>query len=308
MRIIRDCFQTFALIFVVQLKQMIYLALSILSSCTLLWLFRYFSDKQSDIPGIITVNYLTCLACTLLTNSQSIHLESFKEQEFSIYAIILGGLFILTFNIISKTVTHFGIMISSVTQKMSLIAPIITGVLYYSEQLSLFRIIGILMAIGAIVIINMPFNTHRNGGKKLIYWIFPFLTWLLSSIIDTAFYILGKSSSNQSSLFLATLFGTAASIGILLLLFEKLKFNRIIAIHILPYGILLGILNFLSIHFLMKAIGQGWDASLMFPINNVGIIGLSMLGALLIFKEKASKFKFIGISMAITAVFLITLS
>ena len=58
----------------------------------------------------------------------------------------------------------------------------------------------------------------------------------------------------------------------------------------------------------MKAIGQGWDASLMFPINNVGIIGLSMLGALLIFKESANKYKYIGIGLAIGAVVLITLS
>jgi multidrug transporter EmrE-like cation transporter len=64
----------------------------------------------------------------------------------------------------------------------------------------------------------------------------------------------------------------------------------------------------MSIHYLMKAIGQGWDASLMFPINNVGIIAISMLGALLIFKEKANKYKLMGITLAISAVLLIALS
>jgi uncharacterized membrane protein len=92
------------------------------------------------------------------------------------------------------------------------------------------------------------------------------------------------------------------------MIFQKIKNAVRIPWHIIPYGILLGIPNFMSIHYLMKAIGQGWDASLMFPINNVGIIAISMLGALLIFKEKANKYKLMGITLAISAVLLITLS
>lgn len=288
---------------------MFYLSLSILSSCTLLWLFRYFSDKKLNIPGIITVNYITCFVATIWVNAEDLTLNSLKEENFQIYAFLLGGLFIVTFNIMSRTVTYFGIMISSVTQKMSLIAPILIGVLFYSENLSFLRIMGIIAAIGAIVVINMPFKEEKNQQKKLIYWMYPFLTWLLSSVIDTAFYILGKSTgSKQSAIFLATLFATAASIGIIFIFISYFREKNNIPKHILPFGILLGIPNFMSIYYLMKAIGQGWDASLMFPINNVGIIGLSMLGALLIFKESANKYKYMGIGLAIGAVLLITLS
>jgi drug/metabolite transporter (DMT)-like permease len=288
---------------------MFYLSLSILSSCTLLWLFRYFSDKKLNIPGIITVNYITCLVATIWVNAEELTLNSLKEENFQIFAFLLGGLFIVTFNIMSRTVTYFGIMISSVTQKMSLIAPILIGVLFYSENLSFLRIIGIIAAIGAIVVINMPFKEEKNQQNKIIYWIYPFLTWLLSSVIDTAFYILGKSTgSKQSAIFLFTLFATAASLGMVFIFISYFRVNNNIPKHILPFGILLGIPNFMSIYYLMKAIGQGWDASLMFPINNVGIIGLSMLGALLIFKESANKYKYIGIGLAIGAVVLITLS
>lgn len=288
---------------------MLYLTLSILSSCTLLWMFRYFSDNKLNIPGIITFNYITCFVATIWVNSEELTLNSLKEEKLQIYALLLGGLFIITFNIISRTVNYFGIMISSVTQKMSLIAPIIIGLLFYSENLSFLRIIGIVTAISSIVVINMPFKENQSGQKKFIYWIYPFLTWLLSSIIDSAFYVLGKSTgSKQSAFFLATLFGTAAALGILFILFTYMRTKIKIPLHILPFGILLGIPNFMSIFYLMKAIGQGWDASIMFPINNVGIIGLSMLGALLIFKEKANKYKYIGVGLAISAVLLITLS
>lgn len=288
---------------------MLYLTLSILSSCTLLWMFRYFSDKNLNIQGIITVNYITCLISTLAVNIDAFNFKLIKYEPTYIYALLLGGLFILTFNIMSKTVTYFGIMISSVTQKMSLIAPIMIGVLFYAENLTIFRIIGIIAAMGAIVVINMPFNKDPEQKRKLIFWLYPLLTWLLSSIIDAAFYLLGKSTgSKQSAMFLATLFGTAATLGILLMIIQKIKNAERIPLHILPYGIILGIPNFMSIHYLMKAIGQGWDASLMFPINNVGIIAISMLGALLIFKEKANKYKLMGVTLAISAVLLIALS
>ena len=287
---------------------MLYLTLSILSSCTLLWMLRYFSDKNLNIQGIITVNYITCLISTLVVNADTLTYQSMKAETLNVYAFLLGGLFIITFNIMSKTVTHFGIMISSVTQKMSLIAPIMIGVLFYAENLTIFRIIGIIAAMGAIVVINMPFNKDPEQKRKWIFWLYPLLTWLLSSIIDAAFYLLGKSTgSKQSAMFLATLFCTAATLGILLIIIQKIKNAERIPLHIIPYGILLGVPNFMSIHYLMKAIGQGWDASLMFPINNVGIIAISMVGALLIFKEKANKFKLIGIALAISAVLLIAL-
>ena len=288
---------------------MLYLILSILSSCTLLWMFRYFSDKGLNIQGIITVNYITCLISTLVVNANALNFQFIKYEPINIYALLLGGLFILTFNIMSKTVTYFGIMISSVTQKMSLIAPIMIGVLFYAENLTIFRIIGIIAAMSAIVVINMPFQKDPEQKRKWIFWLYPLLTWLLSSIIDAAFYLLGKSTeSKQSALFLATLFGTAATLGILFMVIQKIKNAVRIPWHIIPYGIVLGIPNFMSIHYLMKAIGQGWDASLMFPINNVGIIAISMLGALLIFKEKADKYKLMGITLAISAVLLIALS
>ena len=279
-----------------------------MSSCTLLWMLRYFSDKNLNIQGIITVNYITCLISTLVVNADTLTYQSMKAETLNVYAFLLGGLFIITFNIMSKTVTHFGIMISSVTQKMSLIAPIMIGVLFYAENLTIFRIIGIIAAMGAIVVINMPFNKDPEQKRKWIFWLYPLLTWLLSSIIDAAFYLLGKSTgSKQSAMFLATLFCTAATLGILLIIIQKIKNAERIPLHIIPYGILLGVPNFMSIHYLMKAIGQGWDASLMFPINNVGIIAISMLGALLIFKEKANKFKLMGIALAISAVLLIAL-
>ena len=59
---------------------MLYLTLSILSSCTLLWMFRYFSDKNLNIQGIITVNYITCLISTLVVNAHTLNIQSLMDE------------------------------------------------------------------------------------------------------------------------------------------------------------------------------------------------------------------------------------
>lgn len=308
MRIIRHCLKTIKLIFEFNLNNMLFITLSIFSSCTLLWLFRYFSDKNLHIAGIITFNYITCFIWTLIVNKNNIEFSTFNSDPWNYYAIIMGGLFIITFNIMSKSVTHFGIMISSVSQKMSLIAPILVGIIFYNENITIIRVLGIFLAITAIFVINMPFNNQSANKGQIRFILYPVLTWALSSIIDSVFYVIGKNTGkDQSSLFLSTLFGSAAFLGLGFLLISRFKEKEKIPMHIFPYGILLGTLNFSSIHFLMKAISQGWEASVMFPINNVGIIAISMIGALLLFKEPTNKYKYLGVALAISAVLMITL-
>jgi uncharacterized membrane protein len=72
-------------------------------------------------------------------------------------------------------------------------------------------------------------------------------------------------------------------------------------------GIVLGIPNFGSIYFILKMLEQGWEGSVFFPINNVGVILLSTAVALIIFKEQLSRLNIIGIVLAILGIVLISL-
>jgi multidrug transporter EmrE-like cation transporter len=59
---------------------------------------------------------------------------------------------------------------------------------------------------------------------------------------------------------------------------------------------------------LLKVIGVGWEGSVVFPINNVSIIVLSTLIAILFFKEKLQKINSLGLAFALVAIALIALS
>jgi uncharacterized membrane protein len=73
------------------------------------------------------------------------------------------------------------------------------------------------------------------------------------------------------------------------------------------WGVLLGIPNYFSMYFLVKTLGV-FPASYIFPINNIGIVALSTIIALLAFKEQLNKKNILGLGLAIIAILLISFS
>ena len=74
-------------------------------------------------------------------------------------------------------------------------------------------------------------------------------------------------------------------------------------------GIALGIVNYASIYFLLKALQfEGLESSTIFTVNNVAIVMLSTLIGLVLFREKIYVKNWIGIFIAIISIVLVTLA
>ena len=65
--------------------------------------------------------------------------------------------------------------------------------------------------------------------------------------------------------------------------------------------------NFFSIYLLLLALQQGWGGSIVFPVNNVGILVVAAIFGLLIFREKLTSVKLAGFGLAILSIILITM-
>jgi len=110
-------------------------------------------------------------------------------------------------------------------------------------------------------------------------------------------------------IFSALIFGAAAALGITLLLIHlvqgkfKLRFKNIVG------GIALGIPNYFSIYFLVKALRSGiLESSGIFTVNNVLIVLLSTLVGILLFKERLLPKNWLGIDLAVFSLFLFALA
>jgi uncharacterized membrane protein len=72
-------------------------------------------------------------------------------------------------------------------------------------------------------------------------------------------------------------------------------------------GIVLGVPNYYSMEFLLKAFKTDIESSTLFTINNVGIVILTTVFALAFFKEKLIKKNWVGILLAVISILLVAL-
>ena len=74
------------------------------------------------------------------------------------------------------------------------------------------------------------------------------------------------------------------------------------------WGVILGVPNYFSIHFLLAALrNENGNSASVFTINNVAIVLFSTLLGILIFKEKLSMKNWGGIVIAVISIALVAL-
>tara|TARA_R110002111_G_scaffold1433_9_gene9769 strand:- start:470 stop:1099 length:630 start_codon:yes stop_codon:yes gene_type:complete len=201
-----------------------------------------------------------------------------------------------------------GVSVVSVAGKMSVVIPIIFGVILYNESLSTIKIIGIILAIVAVYLASVKNNLEKHKKAGLLL---PVILFLGSGAIDTTLkYVeINFVSENEVSIFSGSLFGFAGVFGLIFLLFKTIQKREVFGVKNLIAGIVLGIPNYYSIVFLIKALQtKGIESSTLFTINNVGIVVVSTLVGLLIFKESFSLKNKIGIALAVIGIVLVAVA
>ena len=289
---------------------MIPLALSIIASTLIFVIFRLFASYNINTLQAIVVNYFVACSCGLIGYQNSIELSAIPKYDWFYYTLALGALFIIVFNLMAVTTQHNGLSVVSVATKMALVIPIAFGLWYYQEPLGPYKGVGIVLALVAVYLVSLKKHSGVILEKKNM--VFPVLVFLGSGFIDTSLNFLQNDFITDKSLiplFSSTIFMTAGIIGVMVLVAQKIKgvlsleFKNIIA------GIVLGIPNYFSIYFLVKALRSDlFDSSGIFTINNVAIVIVSTLFGIVFFKEQLSIKNWIGIILAVISIALVSIA
>ena len=283
---------------------MIYLLLSVLSSTGIFVLFKLFKKYHIDTLQAIVVNYITACFCGFLHNDKTVSTDVVFYSDWFIGAVCLGFLFISIFNVMARTAQQNGLSVASVASKMSMIIPIIFGIVVFNESLGAQKVIGIILALMAVFLtaVKKKENIDLKGALFL-----PILLFFGSGIIDTSINYFAPDDA--IALFSAVIFAFAFLIGCIVLLFQYVKNKKQFKLKSIPLGIALGIVNYASIYFLLKALRiKHLESSDIFTLNNVAIVALSTLVGLFIFKEHISKKNWLGIGIALISIALVTLA
>ena len=287
---------------------MIFLILCILCSTSLLLFFKLFEKYQVNFLQGIVFNYLTCVIIgAFFTDFSTLHF-SFDTPWF-LYAIILGSFFIGIFFLSSLTTKYLGVSVGTISMKLGVIFPIIIGLWIYREAYTFYTITGFVLALFAVVFSTVKFQKIQEHPTN-VYWL-PFIVWIGSGFCDSTVQYVSQTYFNQKDGFEAfvwMVFLCAFIIGSIAMLFMRIKiqFKNILG------GILLGIPNYGSMYFLFKAIDSlklnyNMASSAIFTLNNISVVLLSSVAAILFFKEKLNTMNWFGLVLAVLAIWCISM-
>ncbi len=257
---------------------------------------------QLNIFQIITFNYFSALLLTYLTFQPEL---TFKEKTIP-YSLFIGLAILLpiVFLIQAKSIKEVGIVKTDIAQRLSLFIPLTASYFLFNETFSQLKIIGFIVGFSAIF-----FTLNKKSESKSDNWVYPILVLLGFGIIDILFKKVAVFSdfSFTTSLFIifcgAFIISILFLIGKILVQKEKLEFKNIL------WGLALGILNFGNILFYLKAHkALSENPSTVFAGMNMGVIILGSLAGILLFKEKMTKWNYLGILLAIISIIFITFS
>ena len=285
---------------------MFYLVISICILSFLFVIFKLFDVLKVNTFQAIVVNYFVAAVLGFYLSNNSVSFQEIPNQPWFIGAFLLGIMFILVFNIMALTSQKNGLSVASVSSKMSVVIAIVFGVWYYEESLGFIKLLGILLALIAVYLTSV--KEKKETTVKQVSLLFPILLFFGSGAIDTSLKFIETRFVEEGGvpLFSATIFGCAFILGMIILLYQiirgafRLEFKNILG------GILLGVPNYFSIVYLLKALStDGMESSTAFTLNNVGIVILSTLFGLFIFKEKLIWKNWLGIVIAIVSILLV---
>ncbi len=281
---------------------MTWLLLSILCSTLIFVIFKLFDRfKISNLQAIV-VNYFVAFSVGWATSPFDLSPTQFAEKPWFHSVFILGLTFITLFQLMAWVAQKIGVSAVSITVKMSFVIPIAAGMFLYDERLSLVQMIGVVAALAAVYLSTRKKEKKNKGEASLLL---PLLLFVGSGLMDSFLkynedQLVPDSEDGQ---FASLVFLTAGVLGCLFLGFKLVSKSEKLHPRNLVAGLILGIVNYGSIFFLLKALGGGaMHSTVVFPVNNVGIVALSVLIAWTIFKEKITLTNKIGIALGIIAI------
>jgi len=293
---------------------MTYLLLSILSSTGIFLIFRLIEKRNVRTFPVIVINYLTASSLGFGLSREAGGGSWDFPLPFYVLAAVIGILFVIMFFIVARSSQKAGMAVTTIAGKMSVIFPIAFSILWDpGDTISLVKATGILVALPGVL---FTIFKKRNKLPDLSLLYLPLILFVGMGVVDSLVKLAQHEyiSDNNLSLFTALLFGISALCGILISLTNRDKLNSLFNIRVVGWGILLGLVNFGSIFFLVRTLNYRHpvngtiDSSVVFGINNIGIVALSVLLGVLLFRERLSRLNIAGILICIVATIILAYS
>jgi multidrug transporter EmrE-like cation transporter len=279
---------------------MIFLLLAICCSVAVAVVITYGHRKKLPTFSLLATNYVVATAASVIGSGASARIFGVPEEMG--LSLILGFFFIGCFWLMMKTVEKLGMVIPVTLMRLSAVIPTAGSILLYGEIPTMLQVAGILLAFFALPLAS-PRPLTRATLRPLLEGGFGWGLLLFVSFGITEFLFKFQKEAlpieNPSDM-LQVVFGTAMVIGIV----AALRKRERVTLHVLAAGAVLGIVNMYSAKFFILAVRE-LPGMVLFPVNGIGVIMLSTITAMILWKERLAARNYLYLACAAVALVLI---
>lgn len=253
-----------------------YILLSVLASTIILVLFRWMQHSAAVTRHAIVVGYLASAISGALIFDVD---WSLRSRGWFWPAAFEGVGFYLVFRMMALTTQTAGITVASIATKMGVVIPTLIGIIALGESVNVLKVGGLIFGFLSVFL-------AAGDRIKVAQWILPLLVFVCTGLIDASFKLFQVYglTDQQFPGFVITIFGFAFIASALHhMVLPDRRINQMSVIS----GVVLGLANLGTVYFVLKALAQpGWESSIVFPLNNFGVVLASTLTAIFLFAER----------------------
>ncbi len=284
---------------------MFYFIATILLNVVISVLFKVFPRYKIDTLQTIVVNYCVCVITGTIFVGHVPFAAAHLQQAWLPWAVLMGAGFISIFNLLAFCTKVDGITTATIANKLSLVIPVLFAIIFFHEGAGVAKLAGIALAFPAVYLTTRV----KEDNGKLPNMLWPILLFIGSGLLDTLVNFVQHNylaAPELQATFTIYCFATAGTFGIILVtLLTLLKKIQLQPRNIIA-GIAVGIPNYFSIYFLIRALNSNvMQSSASIPVINIGILVASSLAAIIFFREKVNMQRIVGLVLAVVAIYLI---
>lgn len=313
---------------------MINLAFAVACSVGIGMIFKHAGQLGLDRTALLTVNYAAAVgvgAVLIGLGGRSTDVGLDLSPSLLALSVGTGALLIAGFFILAVATDEAGMSLATGVMRVSVVIPFLASWLVWGEVPSVAQGAGMVLAAVAFFLIAqkerrpepVPVRATagpggEDGGPASSSASAPVVDWRAFGVLALTFcsggavdlsmktFEEGFGATNSRVLFLMGAFGVAFLIGAVIVGHRALRYGRWPSRKTVGWGLLLGIINYGSLEFLLRAI-EVLPGTVVFPANNIAIMVLAAAVGVFFWDEYLSRANRIGIGLAIAALVLLRL-
>ena len=273
------------------------LLLAIVSSSLVSIVMRASEKYTKGNHGMLAINYAICVVMAAFYTGAGNLLPKTEGIGFTLgLGIGTGVVYLAGLMLVKLNIQKNGVVLTSIFQKLGLLVQLLISIVFFKEQPELIQILGIVLCLIAFVMINFEKGQTAIGFKLGL-----FLILINSGLCDGMSKVheeLGNPALSDHFLFYTFAVALILCVGLIVVKKESFSWKDV------AFGILLGVPNYFSASFLLKALND-LAAVIVFPTFSVATVVVISMTGVLVFKEKLSKKQWIGMGVILFALVLL---